>query len=372
MFININYWGNLNAYSFSTTISTFFVCIAIFCILFLFAKFRSSKLIYCNCQDKFTFSNCNARNTFYFSDSNNEIEPNSSSNSSDKNIPNVFFNDVANQKNAILNNNGKKNSKSHKKILIVVASIFLVLTVTLTSAFFVSYNSFEAKTYRLAEKYDSEERYEYAAKQYENILEYKDSEAKYVIAIENAAKSFADDDIYVKALKFYTILSEYQNCDNEMNELKFIYVQNNKSHANATSMEYLDELILISYPASQSLYDEIFEWEITAYATASMYSSTKITESSYKKPLYVKYKTYNNNNKGEIITIRCKIIYPSGYVQVALNNHTSVHNGEQQIYWKDSLYDDLTSECPVGKVTIHFYNSENDVLIDTFTLDIIE
>lgn len=257
------------------------------------------------------------------------------------------------------NDGNKERKKLSKRTKIIIISV--ILAAVLAAAGFAAYRYLAAPAiqYEEALKLMDAGKYEKAIDKFEALGDYKDSEemiwecyiamgdeqyeaGEFSAAIETyniAMELKSSDEIREKirkcyigigdnyysngefenALSAYASAQEINDSDNlqeKINQAKFGYVKAYQSDRTDKVEQYMSELMAISYPGIQEIYDEYYAWHVSIIANTSEDDlSNDVSTVSRKDTIYF-HSTLSGGEPSEQIELYYEVTWPSGSKQV--------------------------------------------------------
>lgn len=298
--------------------------------------------------------------------------------------------------------------KNNKKPKVIIAIVLLIILIAGASYAGYVYLAAPAIQYNEAKDLQEAGDYEEAIKKYEALGDYEDAATMiwecYILmadeyhankefdnAIETykiAAEIQNNDEIqskirecyidkgdnYYKNKSYKKALSSYKKAadiklssdlEDKINDAKFGYVKNNINNDDDTAIKYMNELMDMSYPGIQKVYDEFYAWHVSIVANTSEEDySTDIQTASRKDTVYFHVKL-SGGEPDETLHLYYEITWPNGQSQIS-----DLGPG-----WKDGSNLSLRFQYPMpllgqeGKLTFKLFdkNTQELLTVDTVT-----
>ena len=206
--------------------------------------------------------------------------------------------------------------------------------------------------YSIAKKYLEKGKYDKAEELFKELGDYGDSKEMIKECSYRKALSFIEGKKYTEAIEILSTMKKYSEASEKINEAKYLYVTENLSAENETTVKYLKELAKVNYRNSTDLKTELlgtsgdsslkfFVNEASTDTTSTVDSVSHLRsayfhvialdESYYGETLTIKYTTQYNYSASDTVTFSenntsTVFVYPptttSGYT-VTFSIHTA-------------------------------------------------
>ena len=217
----------------------------------------------------------------------------------------------------------------------------------------------------IGDDYYNDGRFEDAIDTYNTAMDLKESDKLYDkirkchIAIGD---KYYKNKKYKKALAAYASAAEMKESNSlqdKINAAKFGYVKVNLDDGSSTALKYMNELMDISYPGIQEIYDEYYEWHINIIANTTEEDYSTDLDTVSRKDTVFFHVLLSGGEPSEEIQLYYEISWP---------------NGQSQIYdldstWKDGSKITAGFQYPIplfgkeGQLTFNLYDKNTQELL---------
>ena len=177
--------------------------------------------------------------------------------------------------------------------------------------------------YSIAKKYLEKGKYDKAEELFKELGDYGDSKEMIKECSYRKALSFIEGKKYTEAIEILSTMKKYSEASEKINEAKYLYVTENLSAENETTVKYLKELAKVNYRNSTDLKTELlgtsgdsalkfFVNEASTDTTSTVDSVSHLRsayfhvialdESYYGETLTIKYTTQYNYSASDTVT----------------------------------------------------------------------
>ena len=217
----------------------------------------------------------------------------------------------------------------------------------------------------IGDDYYDDGRFEDAIDTYNTAMDLKESDKLYDkirkchIAIGD---KYYKNKKYKKALAAYASAAEMKESNSlqeKINAAKFGYVKVNLDDGSSTALKYMNELMDISYPGIQEIYDEYYEWHVSIIANTTEEDYSTDLDTVSRKDTVFFHVLLSGGEPSEEIQLYYEISWP---------------NGQSQIYdldstWKDGSKITAGFQYPIplfgkeGQLTFNLYDKNTQELL---------
>ena len=251
----------------------------------------------------------------------------------------------------------KKPSKGKKiaKVVLIAAAIFTVLAICLAVAI-PEFN------YRQACQKLDNGKYDAAYLDFKDLGSYRDSEAMLDECIYQNACSKLDSEEYETAIELFESLNGYSDSHNKVNQAMYSYVLRHKNNFDTTTFDYLKKLKKQDYKDSNSIYENLYAWEITVFAINSSETDTITKQSSISRynAVYFHFRLTGGEPNASV-RLTAKPQYPDGDTSEYTFDKKWT-DGETGWYgWNDGIYGHPEYGA-TGTLQCKFYDDEGNLI----------
>lgn len=171
--------------------------------------------------------------------------------------------------------------------------------------------------------------YDEATKLFKTIKDYGDSSDKINECSYRKASSLMEEKQYESAIEIFSDIKEYSDSADKINEAKYIYVTENFSKENKTTVKYIKELAEADYRNSKELKIELLGEEAADVIAFVNYSKgdteTKLTSLDNTKPVYFHVIVNDKDLYGTTLTLKYTTAFGYKYSSSARVSESGNH-----------------------------------------------
>lgn len=172
---------------------------------------------------------------------------------------------------------------------------------------------------------------------FEELGDYGDSKEQIKEADYQHALSLMAAENYARATEVLKKLGTYKESKAQLNEAMYGYVSLHKNNNNKTTYDFLTELKKVRYKDSDSIYQKLYKWKITAVVNSS--ESDEVTHRSVlsvSDPVYVHFTLKGGPPEGRT-QINYKIRYSNGLTESDKVSDSMGDGYTGKLWWKSSV-----------------------------------